>query len=372
MAIEEAIIQLARKKQGEEKVILSLEQKGFCGTLLKDGTTTENEAREVKDFIDLVNSGSVSWIDYIVDDLKTDAPSIAATLGFSEQLVCTLLKVDKSGYEDQDKELGVLLPAMIVRGFEVKIGYILILMRNNVVVTIHTSEVQRFFRLRRYAKIFLRKIKPGLSIQDKLTHVLIRIVDENNGKNFDHLREIEENADTVSEKLSNVNTPREEIGHDIHMMKHALIVYLTGLWETVDVLNALRYGDPELLTDDPKLLQRISGLVVEVNNKIGLAEHMSEVLASGLEVMQSIYNNQLQILNNKLALLVAYLTVLGTAFLVPNTIATALGSSAFQLGPDDRIWYTALLVGSMVVATVGSYIWVKKMGLLPEKPDGHA
>jgi magnesium transporter len=114
---------------------------------------------------------------------------------------------------------------------------------------------------------------------------------------------------------------------------------------------------------------RLGGICAEVNNQIGLAEHMSEVLASGLEVIQSIYNNQLQILNNKLALLVAYLTVLGTAFLVPNTIATAMGSGAFSLTPADQGWYTALLVGSMVIATIGSYLWVLKMGLLPQKPD---
>jgi len=361
------LLQEARKKAGDEKLILSLEQKGYCAALFKDGTTNEKEARDAKEFLDMINSSSVSWVDYTVDDLKVDSPAIASSLGFGEQLVGTLLKSEKSGYEDLDKEMGILLPAMIVKGFEVKIGYILILMRSNLVVTIHTSEVTRFFRLRRYAKIFMRKIKLSLSGPDKLTLVIIRIIDENNGKNFDHLREIEDNADIVSQKLSRVDTPREEIGHDIHMMKHALIVYLTGLWETVDVLNALRYGDPELLTDDPKMLQRIGGLVAEVNNQIGLAEHMSEVLASGLEVMQSIYNNQLQILNNKLALLVAYLTVLGTAFLVPNTIATALGSSAFQLGPEDQGWYMAMLVGSTLIATLGSYLWVKKMGLLPDK-----
>jgi len=42
--------------------------------------------------------------------------------------------------------------------------------------------------------------------------------------------------------------------------------------------------------------------------------------------MQSIYNNQLQSMNNRFALVTAYLTVLGTAFLVPNTIATIAGS----------------------------------------------
>jgi hypothetical protein len=34
----------------------------------------------------------------------------------------------------------------------------------------------------------------------------------------------------------------------------ALILYLGGLWATVDALSSLRYGDAELLTDDEKIL----------------------------------------------------------------------------------------------------------------------
>ena len=87
----------------------------------------------------------------------------------------------------------------------------------------------------------------------------------------------------------------------IYEMKHALITYMNALWESVDVLHALRYGDAELITNDDKLLNMISVMTDEVKGQIGLAEHMSEVLASGLEVMQTIYNNQLQHLNNRLA-----------------------------------------------------------------------
>src|SRR3989338_9746880 len=107
-------------------------------------------------------------------------------------------------------------------------------------------------------------------------------------------------------------------------MKHALIVYLGSLWSTLDVLNSLRYGDPLLLTDEDRLLDQLDALSSEVNTHIVLAEHLSEVLASGLEVLQSIYNNQLQVLNNKLAMVVTYLTIIGTAVLVPNTIATVM------------------------------------------------
>jgi len=369
MAIDKKLLEKIRKKSGEAKIILSLEEKGFCVALHKDGTTEEREAREAKQFNDLIRSSAVSWVDYTVDDLNTDASKVAASIGFSEQLVNNLLKTGRSSYADEDTEMGMLLPAILVEEFDVNVHFLLILIRANLVVTIHTTKIQRFFRLRRYAKIFMRKIDPSIRMQDRVTRVLVRVLDENNSRNFDHLREIEENADRMSAKLSDIKTPREEMGRDIHQMKHALITYLGALWETVDVLNTLRYGDPELLTDDPKLLQRLAGICAEVNNQIGLAEHMSEVLASGLEVIQSIYNNQLQILNNKLALLVAYLTVIGTAVLVPNTLATALSNSAFDLRPQDMWWYILLLIGSTIVSTLFAYWWVKHAGLLPERAD---
>jgi magnesium transporter len=96
---------------------------------------------------------------------------------------------------------------------------------------------------------------------------------------------------------------------------------------------------------------------------------MSEVLASGLEVMQTIYNNQLQALNNRLALVMTYLTIVGTAVLVPNTLATIFGNSAFEMGPKDIPWYAALLVISTVVATALTYFWVKKQGWIPKRMD---
>ncbi len=162
-------------------------------------------------------------------------------------------------------------------------------------------------------------------------------------------------------------TPRNLLGPKIYTMKHSLMVYLDGLWQSVDVIHTLRFGDAELITDDAALLDKIDGLANAVNNQIGLAEHMSEVLASGLEVLQSIYNNQLQILNNRLALVVAYLTIIGTAFLVPNTIATIMGNAAFELGPQDVGWYIALMIGSTIIATLGAYWWIKgAVGYLKE------
>jgi magnesium transporter len=137
----------------------------------------------------------------------------------------------------------------------------------------------------------------------------------------------------------------------------------------VDVLHTVRYGDAELITNDPELLGKMSVLVEDVNRQIGLAEHMSEVLASGLEVLQSIYNNQLQALNNRLATLMTYLTIIGTAVLIPNTIATMLGNGVFDLGPEDRWWYWILMIGATIAGTLTCYWWVKRKGWIPKKQD---
>ena len=364
--IKEKIIQKF-KATAPDRIILALEEKAFCVGLLGDGKPIKKEARDLTQFLDIIKKSSVSWVDYIIDDLKKDAVKTAVLMGFNEALVTSLLKDSRSGYEDLDNEMGLILPAIIVEGFNVKLDPLLILIKKDLVLTLHSTEAKRFFRIRRYAETFMRKIKTKSLAADKVTTILIRILDENNSRNFDHLREIEENADKLSEKLADPTTPRGLLGPEIHNMKHALITYLSGLWAVIDALNTIRYGDPELLSDDPKLLARLNGLAAEVNLHVGLAEHLSEVLASGLEVLQSIYNNQLQILNNKLALLVAYLTVIGTAVLVPNTLGTILSNPVYGLTPADAWWFNPLMILSTVLSTGLSYWWVKQKGLLPKK-----
>jgi len=51
-------------------------------------------------------------------------------------------------------------------------------------------------------------------------------------------------------------------------------------------------------------------MVDQVKSQIGLSEHMSEVLASGIEATQAIYNNQLTIANNQLTISNNQLTIL--------------------------------------------------------------
>jgi len=141
-------------------------------------------------------------------------------------------------------------------------------------------------------------------------------------------------------------------------MKHVLITYLNVLWAIKDVVDSLQYGDADLIADDEKLLDRIGILSINIDRHIELSEQMSNVLSSGLEVMQSIYNNQLQTMNNRFALVTAYLTVLGTAALVPNTLATIAGSGVFMDMNAQPGWYMPMLIISTVVATMASLAWV--------------
>lgn len=356
------------KSGNGDNIILALEQRGFCAALVNSRAKCA-QSQDISDFRPLLRKAAVSWVDYVSENLERDAIPLAEELGFSKLLVTNLMKNPRAGYEDLNDEMGLLLPAIHVEGFEVKLDPLLILMRKNVLFTLHTSGTKRFFRVRRYAETLLKKLPTAMAQNDRMTMLLIRILDENNARNFDYLQVIEEHGDELSQKLSDTKVSRESLGKSIYEMKHALIVYLSGLWATADALGSLRYGDADLITDNPKIINRLTGLVGEVHAQIGLAEHLSDVLASGLEVLQSIYNNQLQLLNNRLALLVAYLTIIGTALLVPNTIATVMSNSMFGFSAADEQWYIALIILSTVFATALSWWVVKQMGLLPKSPD---
>lgn len=341
----------------------------FCVGILESGQTVKTEVEKPAELIEGLEKYSLSWIDYWTKNLEVEAASVAASLGFNPLLPASLLQDVYGSYEDFDLELGLMLPVVKVKKLDVLITPLLILIHKNFIFTIHGPDLTRFERLGRYAETFLKKIPHEMLIQDKLTILLTRIIDQNNEKNFEHLRYIEEEGDNISEMLANPATPRAQLGPQIHSMKHALITYLNSLWSTRSVLDALRYGDAQLITDDLRLLARLEGLNRNVQTQLGLAEHLSEVLASGLEVLQSIYNNQLQILNNRMALVVAYLTIVGTAVLVPNTLATIFSSSAFNLEPGDRVWYIPMLIMSTILATIAAYWWVKRRGWLPEKAE---
>ncbi|HSV42376.1 MAG TPA: CorA family divalent cation transporter [Methanomassiliicoccales archaeon] len=321
-----------------------------------------------EEFVPAVQKATLSWINYGAPDLEKDGAKVAQMYGFSESLVSNLLKGYYASIEDREVEMGIMVPAVRVTGMELKVFPMLILLKKNLILTLHSLEVVRLVHFSRYADTYLRKLPEVMPQEDKLTMMLVRILDEINIRNFEQLREIEEQADTLSENLINPASPRQEIGKSIYEMKHSLIIYLNTLWRTLDIVNSLRYGDADLITDNSKVLNKMSLLADELNRQIELSEHMSEVLASGLEVLQSLYNNQLQILNNRMSLTMTWMTILGTAVLVPNTLATIFG---FVLGLDwgMMVLTMSVITFSTVSATGLAWWWVKKRVKLPKRAD---
>jgi magnesium transporter len=338
--------------------------RGVCVALPHRGKPTKVFGNNPSEFISTLQGASLGWVNFTLDDLEKDGTEIAVKFGFSDTLVPQLLKGYHASFEDRETELGIMVPAVKVSGLDVQAHPLIILVRKDLIVTLHSYEVERLILFSRYADSFFRRLPESMSLHDKLTLTLVRILDENNSHNFEYLREIEEQADMMSELLLDPESPRMEIGRKIYELKHALITYLNTLWRTMDVLHSLRYGDAELMSDNQKTLGKVSLLVEDVNRQISLSEHMSEVLASGLEVLQALYNNQLQTLNNRMALTMTWLTILGTAVLVPNTIATVIGSMV-GLDEDMLIWYSAILVLSTLNATYLAYWWVRRWVKLP-------
>ena len=320
------------------------------------------------EFISTLQSSTLAWINFTVCDIAKDGAEVATLLGFSASLVSEVIKGYHASFVDGETELGIMVPAVMISKLDLRSYPLVILVRKDLIVTIHSEEVERLVQFSRYADVYMRKLPESMPLDDRLVSMLVRILDENNSRNFEYLREIEEQGDEMSELLLNPKTPRMEVGKQIYDLKHTLITYLNTLWRTLDVLHNLRYGDAQLISDNPKMLAQIGLLVEDVNRQISLSEHMSQVLASGLEVLQAIYNNQLQILNNRMALTITWLTILGTAVLVPNTLATIFGY-VFNLDWRWQLWTLSVMFAATALATYLAYWWVTRKVQLPSAPD---
>jgi magnesium transporter len=358
-----------KKRIKEEKECPPKAPRAVCVALPRAGRPIRVSGDAPADLISTLQNATLAWVNFVVCDVEKEGQEIASALGFSSTLVQEVIKGYHASFVDLDSEIGIMVPAVRISGHEVLAYPLVILVRKDLIVTIHSEEIVRLVQFSRYADHYMRKLPESMPLTDKLTSLLVRILDENNSRNFEYLREIEEQGDKLSELLLDTTSPRLQIGKEIYEIKHALITYLNTLWRTLDVLHSLRYGDAQLVSDNTKMLAQIGLLVEDVNRQISLSEHMSEVLASGLEVLQALYNNQLQILNNRMALTMTWLTILGTAVLVPNTLATILGpfvtAEAHML-----LWYVSLLLYSTAGATALAYWWVKKKVNLPGSPEG--
>ncbi len=144
----------------------------FCVAMLKNGSTVKIEGK-AEEFLSTIKDADFSWINVQVDDLKEEGGKIASFFGFKPSIVPELVSQRFSGYDDHTIELGLLLPAVRVRELEVEINKLIILMKNNIIVTIHGEHVTRLATFARYAVTFFKKVPKNLDDVDKISLVLI-------------------------------------------------------------------------------------------------------------------------------------------------------------------------------------------------------
>lgn len=165
----------------------------LCFTLTKNATQSKRSSH-LEDFFPLIENASIAWVDIKLGDFEKETLAAGVKFGFSEMLMKQLLTRlgDRArfqgGYVDYDTEMGLLLPAIIVKGFDITINPILLLLKDKLVVTIRSSETHVYRNFHRYAEVFLKRLPKNFAQVDWLTLMLIRIIDENSERNFEQLQ----------------------------------------------------------------------------------------------------------------------------------------------------------------------------------------
>jgi magnesium transporter len=186
----------------------------FCITLSADGNIDRLSERPLEEYLPAIKGATIAWIDYSLKDDEKEIEQIALLAGFTKVPIPKLTHGFYSAYEDYDTELGIMLPSVTVKAEKMTVHPLFILIRENLVLTLHSEEINRLLRFSRYAQPFFKRIASE-ETPEKVTLTLERIIDENNDRNFEYLREIEMHGDAISKSLIEENVAKRKIAHDI-------------------------------------------------------------------------------------------------------------------------------------------------------------
>ncbi|MGQ9468578.1 MAG: CorA family divalent cation transporter [Nitrososphaerales archaeon] len=194
---------------------------------------------------------------------------------------------------------------------------LLIYVKQNLLVTIHDEYSDYLLRLSQYADSFLKKL-PMMDEKwaDRQTLLLARMIDEVNEHNFKVLGSIVERSELIETMLR--TSPLHEFSAEMFEIRRSIATFLKIVWAAYDVVYSLRYGDAEMVSDNEEILKKFNLILLDLERQISLAEHMLGVLSASLSVVQAD-------ITNKMTTLLLWLTIIGTAILAPNTLATIYG-----------------------------------------------
>ncbi len=308
----------------------------------------------------VAEKADVAWVNCIVADVRAGAEAIASEFGFNVNLLREMLQGRYSSFVDNDTQAGLMLPTIQIRKGVVTAYPVLVLLREGLILTIQDRHITRFASFARYAETHLKKIPAEWGRVDKMSSILMRIIDENNRHNYRGIKDLGGVIDDLTKLLANQALGFDKISKQTYELKHSVTVFQTTLWENYETLRAIQHGDAHLISGRPESLELLDALIQENAWYIQLGENLTLILGSGSEAIQDYHAIHLLRFNNIVSFTSTWLSVLGTMFLIPNTIATGMASTAFPLGPGDMWWYTTMLLSVTIGSCALVYLGVSR------------
>ena len=323
--------------------------------IAEQGVPYKKESIKLEEAAQTLSIGNLTWIECVVDDIVDETPKILEKLNIKMDPKI-LLSGYVTAYEDVGDTLGIMLPFIVTGDSRTQTSPILIFMKKDLIVTIHDDYGGKITKLYNYSTSLMRKLpKEPDQWADRQTILLFRLMDEVSETNFSSLRTIVEQAEQLEIDLAGSRQSDRDVGYELSNMKRSLLTFLNAVWATHDTVRNVKFGDPDMLTDDDDILEKFEVILGRLDRQIQMAENVMEVISTGVTIIQTETSN-------KLTKLIVWLTVAATAVLVPNTIATIFGIPDLQI---SWTWIIPILVVSTLISIIVTYRWTKQWRVNP-------
>ena len=321
----------------------------------EQGVPFKKESIALDEAAKTIAIGNLTWIECVVDDIVDETPKILEKLDIKMDPKL-LLSGYVTAYEDAGDTLGIMLPFIVTGDSRTQTSPVLIFMKKDLIVTIHDDYGGKITKLYNYSNSLMRKLpKEPEQWADRQTILLFRLMDEVSETNFSTLRTIVEQAEQLEIDLAGSRQTDRDIGFELSNMKRSLLTYLNAVWATHDTVRNVKFGDPDMLTDDDDILEKFEVILGRLDRQIQMAENVMEIISTGVTIIQAETTN-------KLTKLIVWLTVAATAVLVPNTIATIFGIPDLQI---SWTWIIPILILSTLFSVIVTYRWTNQFRVNP-------
>src|SRR5438445_11275637 len=319
--------------------------------LQSEGTPFKKASVQLDEAAKTIWIGTLTWIECVVDNLLVEKPKILENLGIAMD-PAILLSGYMSSYEDKGETLGLMIPFVVTSNNKTQTSPLLIFIKKDLIVTNHDDYGGKITRLYNYSNTLLRKLpKEPDSWANRQTLLVARIIDEISETNFLILRLIVDRTEQLELDLAGSRQIERDLSVELSNMKTSLLTFLNAVWATYDTVHNLKYGDADMISDDDAILAKFEVILGRLDRQIQMSENVMQMIATGINVIQT------QV-SNKLALLVVWFTVAGTAVLVPNTLATVF--SLFPIHQYTFGWMIATIIASTIVSAFVTYKYTKR------------